>query len=41
MIKSLLVLGIALQIVFILPITYKLLKRGRNNYEKYEEEING
>ncbi|WP_261772834.1 accessory gene regulator B family protein [Bacillus tropicus] len=41
MIKSLLVLGIALQIMFILPITYKLLKRGRNNYEKYEEEING
>lgn len=31
--------GVAIQVVFILPITYKLLKRGYCNYEKYEKEL--
>jgi len=37
-IKSLLMLGMAIQIVMILPLTYKLLKRSVKNYEQYETE---
>jgi|GEM_PF-207854 len=37
-IKSLLMLGMAIQIVMILPLTYKILKRSVNNYEQYETE---
>lgn len=37
-IKSLLMLGMALQIVMILPLTYKLFKRSVKNYEQYETE---
>lgn len=36
MIRTLIVAGIVMQIVMILPITYKMLKRSCNNYEKYE-----
>lgn len=32
--------GVGIQIIFILPITYKLLKRSYQNYEKYEKELN-
>lgn len=35
-VTNLLMLGVALQIITILPITYKLLKRSVRNYEKYE-----
>ncbi|MBD3920879.1 accessory gene regulator B family protein [Paenibacillus sp. PR3] len=35
-VTTLLMLGVALQIITILPITYKLLKRSVRNYEKYE-----
>lgn len=31
--------GVVIQIVFILPITYKLLKRSCNNYEQYETKF--
>ena len=34
-INIMVVLGVSLQVVSILPITYKLLKRGYNNYEKH------
>jgi len=37
-IRSLLMLGVAIQIVMILPLTYKLLKRSVKNYEQYETE---
>lgn len=37
-IRSLLMLGMALQIVMILPLTYKLFKRSVKNYEQYETE---
>lgn len=37
-IKSLLMLGMAIQIVMILPLTYKILKRSVKNYEQYETE---
>jgi len=36
MTRSLLIVGLVLQVVMTLPITYKLLKRSYNNYEKYE-----
>lgn len=36
-IKLCIVYGIAVECVFILPITYKLLNKRRNNYGKYEE----
>jgi len=36
MLKTLITLGVALQIIQILPLTYKILKRGYKNYEKYE-----
>lgn len=35
-VTTLLMLGVGLQIIMILPITYKLLKRSVRNYEKYE-----
>ncbi|GMK38603.1 putative AgrB-like protein [Paenibacillus sp. CCS19] len=35
-VTALLMLGVALQIITIMPITYKLLKRSVRNYEKYE-----
>jgi len=38
--KVMITLGVISQIIFILPVTYKLLKRSYNNYEKYEEEFN-
>jgi accessory gene regulator B len=37
-IKSLLMLGMALQIVMILPLTYKLFRRSVKNYEQFETE---
>ncbi|WP_245237557.1 accessory gene regulator B family protein [Paenibacillus ihuae] len=37
-IKALLLMGILLQVLMILPITYKLLKRSYNNYENYDAE---
>lgn len=40
MIKSLLVCGVLIQVVAILPVSYKLLKRSFNNYEKYEASTN-
>lgn len=40
LIKLMITLGVMFQIIFILPVTYKLLKRSYNNYEKYEEEFN-
>ncbi|MBH5320092.1 accessory gene regulator B family protein [Paenibacillus sp. GSMTC-2017] len=36
LIKSLLMIGLALQVIMILPITYKLLNRSVQNYEQYE-----
>lgn len=39
LVKSLLLSGVFTQVVLILPITYKILKRSVNNYEKYEREI--
>lgn len=35
-IKSLIVFGALVEVVTLLPLTYKILKRSRNNYEKYE-----
>lgn len=35
-VKSLLMLGVMSQVIMVLPITYKLLKRSYNNYENYE-----
>ncbi|WP_310829842.1 accessory gene regulator B family protein [Paenibacillus pedocola] len=37
-IKALLLMGILLQVLMILPITYKLLKRSYKNYENYDAE---
>ena len=37
-IKSLLMLGVAIQIVMILPLTYKIMKRSVKNYEQFETE---
>lgn len=36
-VKFLLTLGAVYQTVSVLPVTYKILKRGWNNYEKYEQ----
>lgn len=38
-VKTLILLGTSFQVISILPITYKILHRGYNNYEKYEREI--
>lgn len=38
-IKILITAGVTLQVIHILPITYKLLQRSYDNYEKYETEI--
>ncbi|WP_442603184.1 accessory gene regulator B family protein [Paenibacillus sp. KN14-4R] len=35
-VKSLMIYGVLIQVCMVLPITYKLLKRSCNNYEKYE-----
>lgn len=35
-VKALLLLGVLLQVLMILPITYKLLKRSYNNYENFD-----
>lgn len=37
-IGTMITFGVGIQIIFILPITYKLLKRSYCNYEKYEKE---
>jgi len=39
MVRTLMVLGLVLQIIMILPITYKLLGRRYRNYEEYETEV--
>lgn len=39
MIRTLVTLGLVLQVIMILPITYKILGRGYRNYEKYEAEV--
>lgn len=36
--RVLILAGMLMQLVMILPITYKILRRSRNNYEKYETE---
>ncbi|MDP4145187.1 MAG: accessory gene regulator B family protein [Bacillota bacterium] len=38
-IKTLISLAVAYEVISILPITYKILKRGYKNYEKYERAI--
>lgn len=40
LIKTLMSLAVIFAIMLILPITYKLMKRGYKNYEKYERESN-
>jgi len=36
MLRTLIILGGVLQVIMVLPITYKLFRRGYNNYEAYE-----
>lgn len=38
-IGTMITFGVGIQIVFILPITYKILKRSCNNYEQYETKL--
>jgi len=38
-VKFLIVLGASYQVISILPITYKILRRSKNNYEVYEVSI--
>ncbi|WP_271715138.1 accessory gene regulator B family protein [Anaeromicropila herbilytica] len=38
-IKNCIVYGITLEVISILPITYKILGKRRNNYEKYEKDF--
>jgi len=38
MVKVLMTLGVIMQTIWILPITYKILKRSRKSYEQYEIE---
>lgn len=40
LIKTLISLAVSFAVILILPITYKLMKRGYKNYEKYEREFN-
>lgn len=35
-VKGLLMLGVLVQVIMVLPVTYKLLKRSYNNYENYD-----
>lgn len=38
-IGTMITFGVGIQVVFILPITYKVLKRSCNNYEQYETKL--
>lgn len=38
MLRTLVILGGVLQVIMVLPITYKIFGRGYNNYEEYETE---
>ncbi|GAB2547675.1 accessory gene regulator B family protein [Gracilibacillus alcaliphilus] len=38
MISTLVFTGVAIQVISILPVSYKLLKRSYDNYEQYEEQ---
>jgi accessory gene regulator B len=38
-VKTLIILSASYAVIIILPVTYKILKRGYNNYEQYEREI--
>ncbi|WP_254847956.1 MULTISPECIES: accessory gene regulator B family protein [Paenibacillus] len=40
-VKTLMMAGMLLQIISILPVTYKILKRSVRNYEKYETDVVG
>ena len=39
MVRTMIVTGVVMQIIMVLPITYKILGRGYNNYEEYEAEV--
>ncbi|WP_066186351.1 MULTISPECIES: accessory gene regulator B family protein [Gracilibacillus] len=39
MIKTMVIAGVAIQVISILPVSYKILQRSYDNYESYEEQV--